>query len=67
MSHLRGHRLWKVPLIGLGIIATALGVSLALTDAAPATLPLRAWRWVVDRTRRAPAPARPAVEAAGRR
>jgi hypothetical protein len=60
MSRLRGHILWKFPLIGLGLIALALGASLALTDAAPATLPARAWRWVVDRSRRAPAP-RPAA------
>src|SRR5690242_15399773 len=66
MSRLRGHMLWKVPLISLGLIALALGASLALTDAAPATLPARTWRWVVDRSRRAPAPqpaaARPATD-----
>ncbi len=71
MGRLRVGSLWKVPLIGLGIVALALGVSLALTDAAPATLPLRAWRWVVDRSRwtQAPRPgaarpgaARPAID-----
>ncbi len=61
MGCLRVRTLWKVPLLGLGMIALALGVSLALTDAAPATLPRRAWRWVMDRSRRAPAPRRPAA------
>ncbi len=60
MKHGRGRVLWKVPLIGLGLVALCLGVCLALTDADPATLPLRAWRWVVVRTRRPPAP-RPAA------
>jgi hypothetical protein len=66
MSRGRGRALWKVPLIAVGLIAFGLGASLALTDAAPATLPLRAWQWVVVRTRRSPSPrplaARPVAE-----
>ncbi len=66
MRRVRGRVLWKVPLIGLGLVALCLGACLALTDADPATLPLRAWRWVVVRSGRSPAPraaaARPAVE-----
>ncbi len=66
MRRVRGRILLKVSLIALGLIALCLGVSLALTDADPSTLPLRAWRWVVVRSGRSPTPrpavARPAAE-----
>jgi hypothetical protein len=55
MRRIRSRVLWKVPLIGLGLVALGLGVSVALTDPDPATLPLRAWREVVARLRRSPA------------
>ena len=42
-------RTLKFTLIGVGLFALSLGASLALTDREPATLPLRARRWLASR------------------
>jgi FG-GAP-like repeat/ASPIC and UnbV len=50
MRPVSGRVVLKVPLIGMGLLALSLGTSLVLTDPDPATLPLRAGRWLAARS-----------------
>src|SRR5579883_1326855 len=61
-----GPVLRKVCLLGLGLVALSLGVSLVATDPEPATLPSRARRWLASRSWRSTAPAPPSPPAGPR-
>jgi hypothetical protein len=56
MARASGRAALKVSLIGLGLLALSLGTSLVLTDPDPASLPLRARRWVTAGPWRPPFP-----------
>src|SRR5438045_128695 len=48
MRPVHGRAVLRIPLIGMGLVALCLGACLVLTEPDPATLPVRARRWLAS-------------------